>query len=46
MVYIFFNKKSFIGSVTRAQLETLAVQDKSAIKSESMVNKHPLNLAT
>ena len=42
----FFNKKSFIGSVTRAQLETLAVQDKSAIKSESTVNKHPLNLAT
>ena len=35
MAYKFFDKKSSGGAVTRAQSETLATQDKSAIKSEA-----------
>ena len=46
MVYNFFEKKFFGGAVTPAWLETLVARDKSAVKSEIMLNQHPLKLAT
>ena len=39
IVYIFFNKKTLCGAITRHRSKTLATQDKSAIKSENMRNQ-------